>query len=214
MFIDLSWIVGLAMECYLLTNNMGCTLMLPIKYRNQVEGLAINSGLISPDVIGSQNTSDPNQYCLSGMYIMNDLRIFFSKLSFYVRLATLRNPSHVTYPLLLQNSTRWLKTSASKSFQDFVETECSTVKNTIAYDFCIQDTIMTQSPLSGSLTRISSQNYINANRVFSEWSVLILLFSFDFGLIKFTYRIKSTYNNFGITNVITSTWCLFDQKIT
>ena len=47
---------GIAMQCYLITNNMACTLLLPKKYNGQVQGL----------VFGTV-TSDANQQCVNRM---------------------------------------------------------------------------------------------------------------------------------------------------
>lgn len=47
---------GLAIQCYLITNNMACTLLLPEKYQDNVQGLAFG------DVSG-----DANQYCMNSM---------------------------------------------------------------------------------------------------------------------------------------------------
>jgi hypothetical protein len=47
---------GLAMQCYLITNNMACTLLLPAKYTGLVQGLAFGD-----------TTGDANQYCISRM---------------------------------------------------------------------------------------------------------------------------------------------------
>jgi hypothetical protein len=46
------------MQCYLVTNNMACTLLLPDKYEGNVQGLAF----------GDNNTNVGNQYCLNCMY--------------------------------------------------------------------------------------------------------------------------------------------------
>lgn len=47
---------GLAMQCYLITNNMACTLLLPQKYTGRVQGLAFGS-----------ITGDANQQCINRM---------------------------------------------------------------------------------------------------------------------------------------------------
>ncbi len=47
---------GLAMQCYVITNNMACTLLLPGKYNGNVHGLAFGD-----------MTGDANQYCISSM---------------------------------------------------------------------------------------------------------------------------------------------------
>ncbi len=44
------------MQCYLITNNMACTLLLPQKYVDNVQGLAFGS-----------TTGDANQYCINSM---------------------------------------------------------------------------------------------------------------------------------------------------
>ena len=51
--------LGLGIQCYLITNNMACTLLLPNKYLNKVEGLALNANYSASD-------PNPNQYCLNG----------------------------------------------------------------------------------------------------------------------------------------------------
>lgn len=43
---------GLAMQCYLITNNLACTLLLPGKYQGNVRGLVF-----------STTTNNDNQYC-------------------------------------------------------------------------------------------------------------------------------------------------------
>ncbi len=47
----------MAIQCYLVTNNMACTLLLPDKYLDNVDGLAF--GVTSSDV--------GNQYCMNCM---------------------------------------------------------------------------------------------------------------------------------------------------
>lgn len=47
---------GVAMQCYLITNNMACTLLLPTKYNGQVQGLAFGTV-----------TGDANQQCVNRM---------------------------------------------------------------------------------------------------------------------------------------------------
>lgn len=45
------------MQCYLITNNMACTLLLPKKYDGNVQGLAFGT-----------SATDGNQYCVNSMY--------------------------------------------------------------------------------------------------------------------------------------------------
>jgi hypothetical protein len=47
---------GLSMQCYVITNNMACTLLLPKKYIGNVEGLAFGN-----------IKGDANQYCIDSM---------------------------------------------------------------------------------------------------------------------------------------------------
>jgi hypothetical protein len=44
------------MQCYLIPNNMACTLLLPTKYNGNVQGLAFGDQII-----------DPDQYCVNCM---------------------------------------------------------------------------------------------------------------------------------------------------
>lgn len=48
---------GIAMQCYLITNNMACTLLLPAKYQGKVDGLAFNR---------VTTLNDSNAYCRNG----------------------------------------------------------------------------------------------------------------------------------------------------
>lgn len=73
--------------------------------------------------------------------------------------------STVSLPLNGSSVLTWLSTSASAVYKDYIQNvACSMNKSLATYGFCVQDTILSQSPLLGQLTVKSSTDYQTAFR--------------------------------------------------
>ncbi|CAF1151520.1 unnamed protein product [Rotaria sp. Silwood1] len=128
---------GLAMQCYVITNNMACTLLLPKKYYGNVRGLAFGD---SPN--------NPSQYCADYSLISNGTE-----------------QQSLTSSSVLE----WFTMSASSLYQNYINNwACPMNKTSSTYKFCVQDTVLSQSPLLGQLTVRSSNDYQSANRFLSN----------------------------------------------
>jgi len=63
----------------------------------------------------------------------------------------------------------WFKTSASSVYKNYInQIACPMDNSSATYGFCVQDTILSQSPLSGQLTVKSSNDYATAVRTLSN----------------------------------------------
>ena len=61
---------------------------------------------------------------------------------------------------------QWLNTSASPSYRTFINNHACPMDPSLAtHDFCVQDTILSQSPILGQITAQSSLDYQLANQV-------------------------------------------------
>jgi len=66
-------------------------------------------------------------------------------------------------PLNRTNLLTWFNTGASAAYRDYINNvACSMDKSSLTYSFCVQDTLLSQSSLSGQLTVKSSQDYTAA----------------------------------------------------
>jgi hypothetical protein len=63
----------------------------------------------------------------------------------------------------------WFNTQASSAYQDYIKNiACPMDKSSATYSFCLQDTILSQSPLLGQVTVKSSNDYQLADRFLSN----------------------------------------------
>lgn len=66
----------------------------------------------------------------------------------------------------------WFNTGASADYQDFINQQACNINQSIAtYRFCVQDTLLSQSPLLGQLTVRSSLDYQTADRSLGKKSI-------------------------------------------
>ncbi|CAF0783623.1 unnamed protein product [Rotaria sordida] len=155
---------GLAMQCYVITNNMACTLLLPQKYFGNVRGLAVGD-----------NTSNPNQYCANYSLILNETE-----------------QQSLTSNSILE----WFNRSASNTYQNYINNlACPMSRTSPTYKFCVQDTILSQSPLLGQITVKSSNDYQLANQFLSRNPPMVTLLSPASLNTPYTYLLTIRYND-------------------
>ncbi|CAF0953420.1 unnamed protein product, partial [Didymodactylos carnosus] len=128
---------GIAMQCYLITKNMACTLLLPKKYEGNVHGLVMNG------YVGLTGSSYEDR---------NDICTNFS----------LSTESAGT-PLNRQALLSWYLSSTTDKYRNYTKTSCLDQNTEIVNDFCVQDLLITQSALISSLTVRSFVNFQQAN---------------------------------------------------
>ncbi|CAF1546912.1 unnamed protein product, partial [Adineta steineri] len=127
---------GLAMQCYLITNNMACTLLLPQKYTGNIQGLAFGNYI-----------SNDDQYCVNYSSVANGTEVL-----------SLDRSSLIT----------WFNTAASPTYRNYINNiSCPFDKTSTTYNFCVQDTLLSQSSLLGQLTAKSSIDYTTADTTLS-----------------------------------------------
>ncbi|CAF4129363.1 unnamed protein product, partial [Rotaria sp. Silwood2] len=155
---------GLAMQCYVITNNMACTLLLPQKYYGNVRGLAFGV-----------STSDSSQYCANYSLVPNETE-----------------QQSLTSTSVLQ----WFNTAASISYQSYINNlACPMNKTSSTYYFCLQDTLLSQSPLLGQLTVKSSTDYQSANLFLSKNPPIVTLQSPASFNTPYTYFLTIRHND-------------------
>ncbi|CAF1457750.1 unnamed protein product, partial [Adineta ricciae] len=154
---------GLALQCYLITNNMACTLLLPVKYTGNVEGLAFGNQIANED-----------QYCLNNSVTLNDTKLL---------------------ELNRTKLTEWFSTSASTTYRNYINTVSCSSMSSSTYNFCVQDTLISQSSLLGQLTVKSSTDYTTANNVLSANPPRITLVDATSIDTPYTYLLSIPHNN-------------------
>ena len=144
--------LGLSIQCYLITNNMACTLLLPQQYTGRVEGLALGDG---------PNARNTDQYCSNCTSPPRSHSLHDRPFSSSDSVTPVIDRSTFTRNELRQ----WLNNSASPSYRAFINSNACPMDRSLAtFDFCVQDTILSQSPILGQITTQSSIDYHVANR--------------------------------------------------
>jgi hypothetical protein len=91
----------------------------------------------------------------------------------------------------------WFNTHASSVYQNYInQLICQMDNSSATYGFCVQDTILSQSALSGHLTSKSSNDYAIADRVLSNKTNFYLIYEFFFFCI---FRCQSSESD--ISNI-------------
>ncbi len=66
----------------------------------------------------------------------------------------------------------WFNTNASSVYQSYMNNlACPIAQSSAAYQFCLEDTILSQSPLLGQVTVKSADDYQTAVRVLSNTKI-------------------------------------------
>lgn len=65
---------GLAIQCYLITNNLACTLIIPGKYTGSVEGLAVSSNSVDDNQHCNQSKRNYQDTCIHCLFLFLFLR--------------------------------------------------------------------------------------------------------------------------------------------
>jgi hypothetical protein len=185
---------GLAMQCYLITNNMACTLLLPSKYTGLVQGLAFGD-----------TTGDANQYCISRM--LNQWKIL--KILNYKFILESSSTNATALPTVSQsNVLTWFNTAATSGYRNYInQVACPIDPSLPTYMFCLHDTLLSQSALLGQVTVKSSSDYQLADRSFSKKTSF---FFFDIrSSISFYCRCKSSASITCLTDINCNTVYLF-----
>ncbi|CAF0903620.1 unnamed protein product, partial [Didymodactylos carnosus] len=127
--------LGIAMQCYLITHNMACTLLIPKKYENSVKGLVTDGDYPNID-------EDYNAACSS---------------------QSVSSTPSATTALNRKALMNWFNTGATSKYQSYVKSVCGPNDSDTVYNFCIQDQIVSQSSLISSITLHSARAYKTAN---------------------------------------------------
>lgn len=73
---------------------------------------------------------------------------------------------------------QWVNLNASNAYREYLNSvACPLNKTSPTYKFCVQDTVLSQSPLLGQLTVKSSSDYLVANRFLSKENILNRFFN-------------------------------------
>ena len=79
------------------------------------------------------------------------------------------NASIISYTDQRSNVNQWFRTAASEAYRKYIDsTVCTGNQTSIAYEFCLHDTVLTQSALLGKLTETSVVNYEATTRTLGK----------------------------------------------